>query len=128
MLYRDPKDAVVSFYYFHCDWLFEEDTISLDSFVEWMVIRDNVPYSSLANATQLQHMSKAKYPSLSALHLWPAVSWFPYRKDANVLWLHYEDMKEDLAYCIRLIAEFLDIAADNPKLQKIVEQQVMHSL
>ena len=41
-----------------------------------------------------------------------------------MLWLHYEDMKEDLAYCIRLIAEFLDIGTDSPKLLKLVEHQV----
>ena len=65
--------------------------------------------------------------SPSALHFRSAVSWFPHRKDKNVLWLHYEDMKEDLTYCVRLIAKFLDIGADNPKLLKLVEQQVTHS-
>ena len=127
MLHRDPKDSIVSFYYFHRDWLFERDTISLDSFVEWMVIRDNVPYSSYANGYQLRHLSKAQCPFLSALYSALVASWFPHRKDKNVLWLHYEDMKEDLAYCIRLIAEFLDIGTDNPNLLKLVEQQVTHS-
>ena len=52
------------------------------------------------------------------------VSWYPYRKDSNVLWLHYEDLKEDLTGCIKLVAKFLGLGENNPKLLKLVEQQV----
>ena len=68
ILHREPKDSIVSLYYFHRDWLFERNAISLDSFVEWMVIRDNVSYSSYANALQHQHLSNAVCLSPSALH------------------------------------------------------------
>ena len=52
------------------------------------------------------------------------VSWYPYRNDSNVLWLHYEDLKEDLSGCICRVAKFLGLGENNPKLLKLVEHQV----
>lgn len=36
------------------------------------------------------------------------------RADPSVLWLHYEDLHEDLPAAVRLIAEFLGTGADDP--------------
>ena len=98
----------------------------MDEFVEWMMIQEvsNMP---LANAPQMQHMGKGwmALESLTDCVCFP-VSWYPRRKDADVLWLHYEDMKADLTQCIRLVAQFLNVGADDPKLLKLVEEQAKH--
>ena len=51
-------------------------------------------------------------------------SWYPHRKDENVLWLHYEDLKQDLKTCIKLISDFLGIGVNDEKLLELVERQV----
>ena len=48
-------------------------------------------------------------------------SWWAIRDLPNVLVLHFNDMKADLAGSIRRIASFLDIAIDAPTFPKIVE-------
>lgn len=52
------------------------------------------------------------------------VSWYPHRLDENVLWLHYEDLIENLRECVRLIAAFLNIGQDDDALQELVTHQV----
>jgi len=52
------------------------------------------------------------------------VSWYPHRFDKNVLWLHYEDLKQNRRECVTLIAEFLDIRAHDKALQDLVTKQV----
>lgn len=47
--------------------------------------------------------------------------------DDNVLWLHYEDFKQDLRGCVRIIAEFLQVGHEDEKLQELVTQQVCYS-
>ena len=54
-------------------------------------------------------------------------SWYPYRHDENVLWLHYEDLHQDLRECVRLIADFLDIGSGDKELQDLVVHQVTDS-
>lgn len=51
-------------------------------------------------------------------------SWFPHRKDENVLWLHYEDLMQDLAGCVDLIADFLGIGGNDAELKATVTHQV----
>lgn len=64
-----------------------------------------------------------KNGSFSFVYLVTA-EWYPHRLDENVLWLHYEDLKEDLSACVRIIAEFLDIGKDDEELQKTALYQV----
>jgi len=70
-----------------------------------------------------------KYVSNVQSHLSIAfpVSWYPRRLDDNVLWLHYEDLIQDLRGCVKLIAEFLDIGVNDNKLQDLVTKQVTNS-
>lgn len=39
------------------------------------------------------------------------------RADPDVLWLHYEDLHQDLPAAVRLVAEFLGMDAGDPQLQ-----------
>lgn len=40
-----------------------------------------------------------------------------------MLWLHYEDLHQDRAACVRLIAEFLRLGQDDPGLQALAVAQ-----
>lgn len=58
------------------------------------------------HASHLLLRNKPPLPPTSAPHAC--------RGDPDVLWLHYEDLQEDLPAAVRLIAEFLDIGKDDP--------------
>lgn len=47
----------------------------------------------------------------------------PASADPDVLWLHYEDLHEDLAAGVALIARFLGLGADDDELQALAVQQ-----
>ena len=119
---------MVSAYFFFKEWLFDAE-VSLDEFAEWMFVKEGVTLTPLANARQLKHLSerdRQQWVDMCLQHcvVVSVVSWFPHRGDDNVLWLHYEDLKEDLTGCIHLMAKFLDLGANDPTLLKLVEQQV----
>lgn len=44
-------------------------------------------------------------------------------KDPRVLWVHYEDLHEDLAAGVKLIAEFLGLGAGDAELQALAVHQ-----
>src|SRR5262249_17984242 len=50
------------------------------------------------------------------------------RTDANVLLVHYNDLKADLAGEMRRIAEFLDVAVPEPKWRAVVERCTFESM
>ena len=56
---------------------------------------------------------------LHRLHALP----LPCRADPNLLWLHYEDLIEDRAACIKLIADFIRVGHDDPELQDLAVEQ-----
>ncbi|KAI8462815.1 MAG: P-loop containing nucleoside triphosphate hydrolase protein [Monoraphidium minutum] len=94
---RDPLDVGPSFYYFlGGGWYFEEDEISLEQFLEEFWLR----------------RGEAETPMQNASHWHNLASWYPHRAEANVLWLHYEDLHEDLPACVDLIADFLGFGGD----------------
>lgn len=45
------------------------------------------------------------------------------RADPNLLWLHYEDLQEDLPAAVSLIAEFLGIGQHDPALQALAVER-----
>jgi len=46
-------------------------------------------------------------------------SWYQHRNDPNVLWIHYEDLKHDLRFCIEKIAEFINIPLAKEELTRV---------
>ena len=46
----------MSYYHFYANVFFDPAELSLDDFVEWMVIQDGPPDDNLANAIQLRHL------------------------------------------------------------------------
>ncbi len=57
--------------------------------------------------------------------LWPfweqVRSWWSVRDLPNVLFIHFNDLKADLAGSIRRVAEFLEIAIDEENFRRIIE-------
>jgi len=98
---RDPMDAGPSFYKFLNGWFFEKDAISIDQFLDEFFLRRGEPQSWLNNASIWHNIA----------------SWYPHRNDSDVLWLHFEDLKEDLPACVATIAEFIGCGKSDAALQ-----------
>ena len=84
---RNPIDAAFSSFKFMEGWYIEPGTIAVDEFVT-------------------QRATTGGYEK----HF---VSWWPHRTDANVLYLVFEHMKQDLERVVERIAEFLAIDLDD---------------
>lgn len=89
---RDPYDVVVSFYKFFEDWFFESGSIPLDHFAKEFWLARGVPESPMENASYFVHL----------------VSWYERRQETDrVLFVFFEDMKEDLESQVRRVAKFI---------------------
>jgi hypothetical protein len=97
---RDPKDVVVSMYHFMAGWWFEPEAISLATFAHEQFLH---PKSPNAYWTHIR-------------------SWWPHRHDPNVLFLSYEDMKQDLVHTVRRIATCINCTLDDELLDIVVRQ------
>jgi hypothetical protein len=97
---RDPRDAVVSMYHFLEGWFFEPGSIPLSVFARERFIQSPPP---------------GRYWS----HL---LSWWAHRHDPDVLFLCYEDMKQDLPGTVRRIAAFIGCPLDNELMNLVVHQ------
>eukprot|EP00117_Sycon_ciliatum_P000549 scpid94180/ scgid6572/ Sulfotransferase family cytosolic 1B member 1 len=84
---RHPYDMAVSSFKFMEGWMFEAGTISLDTFIT-------------------EHLVKLPAPRGRNRHI---ASWWPRHADADVLWVFYEDMKEDLQTQVERVAAFMGI-------------------
>lgn len=60
---------------------------------------------------------------LALLHVCGLADWYDYRFCDNVLWLHFEDLKQDLRGCVKLIAKFLELDWQDEKLIDLVTKQ-----
>lgn len=49
------------------------------------------------------------------------LEWWEHRNDANVLFVHFADLKKDLEGSIRRIAKFIDFPIDESKFPQIME-------
>ena len=85
-VFRDPLDAMVSFFHFHEGWWFETGTISLPDFA----------------AFYLDRAGGRDYWTHTA-------SWWAQRGRDDVLCLTFEGLKSDLAGCVTQIADFIGI-------------------
>ena len=101
--FRDPKDALVSFYNFLNGHNWQKDAVSLSEF---------------AKAIYLVYQGDRWERSYwGHLH-----SWWEQRHNPQVLLLCYENMKADLPGTIRTISQFLNIELDQALLALVVEQ------
>lgn len=105
-------------------WVFEDDdSISVGDFVEWFYLKGGDVDGFNKDKFSMHHISKSRR-SKSLVKQQFLASWYPHRRAKNVLWLHFEDIIEHLRSCVKLVAEFLEIGADDNELQKLVTKQV----
>jgi len=93
---RDPEDAFMSFYRFLPAWAaIPPDAISEEEFAR--AVFGGVSHSG---------------------GIWDFyVEWWEMRNDPNVLWVCYEDLREDLEKQVRRIASFMEVPMDDDLLQ-----------
>eukprot|EP00039_Didymoeca_costata_P023604 m.7661 g.7661 ORF g.7661 m.7661 type:complete len:296 (-) comp3751_c0_seq1:2005-2892(-) len=102
---RNPLDAFMSFYKFMPAYVgLKEGDITMDEFADAI-------FAGASQAGQIWH------------HF---LSWWHKRNDENVLFLFFEDLKDDLEKNIHKIAEFMGIAIDD-ELLEIVKKQSSHT-
>jgi len=123
--FRKPADTALSMYLFFEDWFFKQGELSIEDFMNWMWFKIGAPSTPTNICSTAHHISISN--DSTHFDFVFIVSWYPHRLDKNVLWLHYEDLIQNRRECVRLIAEFLDIGANDEALQELVTQQVrMH--
>ena len=96
---RDPKDSALSFYNFMNGWFLEADSVSLDTFIEEFYVQG--------------YLNNGYWPHL--------LSWWPVRNNPEVLYLCYENMREDLPGTVKAVADFIGV--DEPKAIDIATSQ-----
>lgn len=101
--FRDPKDALVSFYNFVNGYFWQTDSVSITEF---------------ARVRYLVYQGDGWERSYWA-HL---VSWWEQRQNPQVLLLSYEGMKADLPGTVETIADFLAIDLDAELFEIVVRQ------
>ncbi|XP_067129640.1 amine sulfotransferase-like [Centruroides vittatus] len=99
---RNPKDCCISFYYFSTRTV-GNVKITFDEFFEHF-ITGKIPYGDY-----FDHV----------------LSWYNHRDDSNVLFLTYEEMKQDICavvkkICVFLGAEYSELINDNEIMKNIV--------
>ena len=105
MCLREPCAVAYSFFSFFNGWFFQPGEISLEEFVREFWLARGVPQNKMQNASYFHHL----------------VSWWPHRRDPNVLLLFFEDLKEDLDSAVRAVAEFMGIT-DEGRIQAALER------
>ena len=120
---RNPNDAALSLYYFFRGWFFQPDELDLDGFIECFYQR-KLPVNCFFNAHQMRHLSNdhSSCEIGSASWFCLVVSWYPLRKEKNILWLHYEDLKADLPKCVRMMADFIGVTLDESLMDIVLHQ------
>lgn len=103
-IYREPCAAAYSLFIFLKGWMFQPGELSLHEFVKDFYLAHEVPKNKMENASYFAHL----------------LSWWEHRNDKNVLFLFYEDMKDDLESVVRKVAAFIGIR-DAERIKKAVE-------
>ncbi|XP_028406626.1 estrogen sulfotransferase-like isoform X1 [Dendronephthya gigantea] len=104
VIYREPCASFSSFYNFLKGWFFQPGEISLQEFVKEIELARGEPKSKMESASYFVHL----------------MSWWEHRNDPNVLFLFFEDMKDDLESAVRKVASFIGIE-DDERIKKAVE-------
>ncbi len=74
-------------------WIFQPGEISLYELVKDYLLVRGIPKNKMESASYFVHL----------------LSWWEHRNDSNVLFLFFEDMKDDLESVVRMVAAFTGI-------------------
>jgi Sulfotransferase domain len=102
---RDPYDVAYSFYRFFEDWFFAPGEITLDSFVDEFWLTRDSPGSKTENASYFVHLN----------------SWYERRHEAGVMFVFFEDMKEDLRHEVQRVARFISTDEHNFDKEELID-------
>jgi hypothetical protein len=106
---RNPEEAIVSLYPFigaHSEAWFDL----------WQV-----PRQALVKPDFATFFAEVANPGFVSMIFEFVAHWWPYRHAANVLFLHYSDMKRDHEGSVRRIAEFLGFAPSPAQWPAVLE-------
>lgn len=101
---RNPTDVFWSLYNFIHDLFGLEEMVEIDDFYQQYFVERFGSGHDIGNIWD---------------HL---LGWCPQRTREDVLWLHYEDLREDFSACIFRIAEFMGVGTDSDLLQLVEER------
>ena len=96
--FRDQKDALLSYYHFLDSMAALKGRVSLAVFAEFFT--KQVPWT--------------------ANNLRDLLVWWEHRHDKDVLFLFYDDLKEDHIGCVRRIAKFIGVDCDEETVARVV--------
>lgn len=100
---RNPKDVVVSLYYFHQGWRFEPGAITIGDYARGFFLAPE------RGRRYWQHVA----------------SWWEQRARNDVLLLSFEATQGDLPGAVRRIASFMDCPLDDELLEIVVRQSTI---
>ena len=96
--FRDQKDALYSSYAFHDSMIVLKGRVSLSVYVEFF--------------TNAIHWTADNLRNL--------LVWWEHRHDKDLLFLFYDDLKEDHTGCVRRIAKFIGVDCDEETIARVV--------
>ena len=94
--FRDPKDSILSDYYFQDVLLSLRGRVSLSVFTQSAVEED------------------------IEMRLENLLVWWEHRHDSDVLLIFFDDLKEDHTGCVRRIAKFINVDCDEDIIARVV--------
>lgn len=103
---RNPKDVLVSYYYFHKLATMLETPKSFDDFF------DKFMRGEVMGGSWFEHIQ----------------SWFPHKDDLNMLFITYEEMIQDLQTAVGRIAEFLGSDLTQDQLDSVVKHSTFKNM
>ena len=86
VIYREPRCVLYSFYNFFQGWMIQPPgDVTIEDFIH------EICFPANSSANYFEHF----------------MTWWKHRNDENVLFLFYEEMKEDLEKTVRAVAKFM---------------------
>ncbi|XP_001917522.4 sulfotransferase 2A1 [Equus caballus] len=105
-LIRNPRDSLVSGYFFYSNSNFTKKPESLEQYFEWF-IQGNVPYGSWFDHTR---------------------GWMSMRGKENFLILSYEELKRDTRSTVEKICQFLGKKLEPEELNSLLKNSSFHAM
>jgi len=108
---RDPHDVAISFFSFFEGWFFQPGEVLLEEFVREFWLARGAPASRMNNASYFHHLT----------------SWWPHRHREDVLFLFFEDLKEDLEGAVAQVSDFIGVAHEGTESAAAIRALACHN-
>ena len=104
VIYRDPCAAFYSNFNYLQGWFFRPGEVTIEDFASGFDHTSGKAKNEMVNVPYNEHL----------------LSWWEHRNDPNVLFLFFEEMKQDLESVVKVVASFMGIN-DKEKIQTAVQ-------